>query len=69
MIRDLKSLYTAVVDNKVVFFETNLKFFIEKLNEVEPTARNYQYHYREFKKTDLIIFENEGKKYFLQKLL
>lgn len=69
MIRDLKSLYTAIVDNGVVFFETNLKLFVEKLNEAEPTSRNYQYYYREFQKTDKLTFENNGKKYFLQKLL
>ncbi|AWX45500.1 hypothetical protein HME9304_02520 [Flagellimonas maritima] len=69
MIRDLKQLYTAIVDNEVVFFDTNLKLFVQKLNDAEPTSRNYQYYYRGFQKTNILTFENNGKQYFLQKLL
>lgn len=70
MIRDLKSLYTVIVDNKVVLFETNLKLFIERLNKIEPESRNYDYYYREFKKLNALEFtNNQGVKYHLQKLL
>lgn len=70
MIRDLKSLYTLITDNRVVIFDTNLKSFVEKLNDFESDTRNYDYYYRELKKTQLIEFQNNsGRKYYLQKLL
>jgi hypothetical protein len=70
MIRDLKSLYTAVVDNKVVLFDTNLKLFVESLNKLEPESRNYDFYYREFKKSQHLVFQNnKGLEYHLQKLL
>lgn len=70
MIRDLKSLYTLVVNNRIVLFDTNLKLFVEKLNDMDSNTRNYDYYYRQFKKKELIEFENDnGKKYYLQKLL
>lgn len=70
MIRDLKSLYTATIDNRVVLFDTNLKSFVESLNELEQETRNYDYYYREFKKNQLIVFQNnKGLVYHLQKLL
>jgi hypothetical protein len=70
MIRDLKSLYTAIVDNKVVLFETNLRLFVEGLNKLEPDTRNYDYYYREFKKSKHLVFLSEnGLVYHLQKIL
>tara|TARA_R110000868_G_scaffold225161_2_gene477430 strand:- start:1416 stop:1628 length:213 start_codon:yes stop_codon:yes gene_type:complete len=70
MIRDLKSLYTAVVDNKVVLFDTNLKLFVKGLNKLELETRNYDYYYREFKKSQQLVFQNnKGLTYHLQKLL
>lgn len=70
MIRDLKHLYTAVSDNEVVAFNTNLKYFVESLSNIEPEARNYQYYYREFQKGSKLLFENSvGRKYVLQKVL
>jgi hypothetical protein len=70
VIRDLKSLYTLITDNRVVIFDTNLKSFVEKLNDFESDTRNYDYYYRELKKTQLIEFQNNsGRKYYLQKLL
>ncbi len=70
MIRDLKSLYVLIIDNKVVIFETNLKSFVEKLNDFDSNTKNYDHYYREFKKNKIIEFQNiSGKKYYLQKLL
>ncbi|MGB2528555.1 hypothetical protein [Flagellimonas sp. SN16] len=69
MIRDLKALYTAVVDNEVVLFETNLKLFVEKLNKMEPSSRNYQYYYRQFQKKKLLTQELGSKKYHIQELM
>lgn len=70
MIRDLKSLYVAIVDNEVVVFETNLKLFVEKLAEIEKEARNYDYYYRQFKRSDkLLLLNSDNKTYYLQKVL
>jgi len=70
MIRDLKSLYAAVLDNKVVIFDTNLKSFVQKLNDFDSNSRNYDYYYRQFKNTKFIEYQNNSdKKVYLQKLL
>lgn len=70
MIRDLKNLYIVITGGKAVLFETNLKFFIEAFNKIEPKCRNYDFYYREFKKSESIEFINaDGKSYLLQKLL
>lgn len=70
MIRDLKSLYVAIVDNKVVVFETNLKLFIEELGKIESETRNYDYYYRKFKRSNMVLLLNSDyKTYYLQKLL
>lgn len=70
MIRDLKSLYVAIVDNEVVVFETNLKLFVEELTKIESETRNYDYYYREFKKSNkVLLLNNDNKEYHLQKLL
>lgn len=70
MIRDLKTLYIAIYDNKVVFFETNLLKFINGLKLIEPNLKGYQYYNREFKKSKRLIFLTKTEKiYFLQKLL
>lgn len=70
MIRDLKSLYALILNNKVEFFDTNLKSFVEKLNDFDSNSRNYDYYYRKFKNLDYIeIVNKDGVKYHLQKLL
>ncbi len=70
MIRDLKSLYVAIKNNRVILFETNLKKFWSAFNEIEPDCRNYDYYYREFKKSNMLQYMNEKEEiYFLQKLL
>ena len=70
MIRDLKSLYVAIKDNRVILFETNLKKFWIAFNKVEPNCRNYDYFYREFKKSNMLQYLNKKEEiYFIQKLL
>lgn len=70
MTRDLKILYAAISDNKIVFFETNLSKFVDELNNRESNSRNYDYYSKQFKKNDLVEFDNKnGKKYFLQKAI
>lgn len=69
VIRDLKKLYTANVDNEVVIFATNLKSFAAALAKIEPNARNYAYYDREFKKANVLPFTGDsGKVYKLQKV-
>lgn len=69
VIRDLKNLYTANLDNEVVIFATNLKSFVDALSKIEPTCRNYAYYDREFKKKAIIVFmPNDNKVYKLQKV-
>lgn len=65
MLRDLKNLYVAIANGRVVVFDTNLKDFVAKLVAVEPSARNYDYYFREFKKAEVI----EWNGYVLQKVL
>lgn len=65
MLRDLKNLYVAIANGRVVVFDTNLKDFVGKLASVEPSARNYDYYFREFKKAEVI----EWNGYVLQKVL
>lgn len=68
MNKDVKYLYIAIIDNKVVAFDTNLKMFVEKFMQVEK-IRNYDYFYRKFKKEDLFEYNTEsGKLYTIQKL-
>lgn len=70
MIRDLKTLYVAINENKVVFFDTNLSKFITGLKLLEPNIKSYQYYNKEFKKNKTLIFVNrKNKVYFLQKVL
>lgn len=69
MNKDVKYLYIAIKDNKVVCFDTNLKNFVEKFLLVEKEARNYDYFYRKFKREDSFEVDIiDGKKYFIQKL-
>lgn len=70
MIRDLKSLYTAVKNNRVVLFETNLKKFHTAFSKIEPSCRKYDYFYRKFKKGKILEYLSEDEEiYFIQKLL
>lgn len=70
MIRDIKYLYVAIKDNKVIVSETNLKNFLIAFNKIESNCRNYDSFHREFKKSKILHFLNEKEEiYFIQKLL
>lgn len=70
MNKDLGSLYVAIVENRVIEFDTNLKKFHEKVSKAEPLCRNYDYLYREMKKSDTVKFIGAGDKvYILQKVM
>lgn len=69
MNKDVKYLYIAIKDNKVVCFDTNLKNFVEKFLLIEKEARNYDYFYRKFKKENLFEYNSDsGMIYIIQKL-
>lgn len=70
MIKEIKELYTAQTDNKVIVFSTNLKDFVISLDSVTKNLKNYMYYYREFKKTDYMEhIAADGRKFYLQKVL
>jgi len=69
MNKDVKYLYIAIKDNKVVCFDTNLKNFVEKFLIIEQEARNYDYFYRKFKKEDTFEYRTtDDKSFMMQKL-
>lgn len=70
MIRDLKTFYVAINENKVISFDTNLSKFVAGLKKIEPDVKGYQFYNKEFKKNNIIVFVNKNNKvYFLQKVL
>ena len=70
MIRDLRNLYIAIMDNKVVLFETNLVKFVCKMKKIESRTKSYSYYNKKFKAEKIILLTSEfGKVYFLQKLV
>lgn len=67
---NVKVLYAAVSENRVVAIESNLTQFCMLLKKIEPEANNYEYYYREFKKSDIVkIVTKSDKVYILQKVL
>lgn len=70
MNKELKKAFVAIKNNRVVIFDTNLKDFINKLNELEPNSRNYMYYYREFGKKKVLEYVNsKGEVYVLQQVV
>jgi hypothetical protein len=71
MIRDLKKLYVAVLDNKVILFDTNLKNFIASMKQIEPSVKSYSYYSKKFKNENTVgINDNKNvKTYWLQQLV
>jgi hypothetical protein len=70
MIRDLKSFYVVIHDNKVICCGTNLSKFISLFKEIEPEIEGYHYFLKEFKNKNRLVFINKSDKiYFLQKVI
>lgn len=69
MMRDLTKLYVAILDNKVICFETNLKDFQKELDKIIPKCRNYDFFYREFKKNKSFLYADNGKDIHMQQLV
>lgn len=70
MNKELKRAFVAIKNNRVVVFDTNLKDFVTKLNELEPNSRNYMYYYRGFEKQKVLEYVNsDGEIYVLQQVV
>lgn len=69
MNKALRQLYVAMVDNKVVAYGTNLSAFVKELEAIEPNIRNRAYFDREFDKSNIVTWTNDGGcVYTLQKV-
>ena len=69
MIKELKNIYLAVVDNRVICFDTNLKgFFIRFCELVEGVPLKYDSLYSRFKKADSFNMTINDIVYYLQKI-
>ena len=64
MNKRITSLYTIVLNNKVIAFG-NLKDIHITFKNVYPEARNYMFYYRKFKKEPYFVWEN----YHFQQLI
>lgn len=66
MNKHVNQLILAILDNKVIYADTNLKSFTNKFLELEPDFWNYYKLYHKFKKENLLVFQSGEKKYFIQ---
>lgn len=70
MLRDLNKLYVAIIENKVVCYETNLKDFHVKLATIAEGCRNYDFFYRKFRNNKNFEYVDEsGKMFYLQQVI
>jgi hypothetical protein len=68
MNKHINQLITAILDNRIIYADTNLKSFQSKFSELEPSFYNYFKLYHRLKKESIIVFEVDDKKYFIQLL-
>lgn len=66
MNKHINQLITAVLNNRVVYADTNLKNFRDKFAELEPSFWKYHKLYSKLKNIDIIEFDVDDKKYFIQ---
>lgn len=52
MNKNITSFYIVNKDNQTIAFGSNLKGFYTMFKKIYPEARNYQFYYREFQKSD-----------------
>ena len=65
----ITSLYIVIQKNKTVSFDTNLKYFVSNFLLIEPTARNYDWFYRQFKKSRQFTCVINNKEYHFERLV
>lgn len=61
MNKNITSFFVANKGNVTIAFESNLADFVKVFQNIEPKARNYQYYYREFQKSQ--SFDWQGYKF------
>jgi len=66
---NLKAFYVAIINNEVFCYETNLTKFVSVFIKKNPTARNYDWFYRQFKKSSYFHHNVDGKCYYFQKVV
>ena len=62
----LTLLYVVIKDNSVIAFETNLKGFVELINDLIPGTGSYGHFERRFKKDVAFKQEINGETYHFQ---
>lgn len=63
MNKNITAFFVVNKNNVTVAFESNLSDFVEMFQKIEPTARNYMFYYRQFKKSKSFTI---GKYHFQQ---
>jgi hypothetical protein len=69
MNKHLVAIFIAILDNKVVYHETNALAFHAAILKDEKELLSYQRLLRLFSKNDYFTLELSGKQYFFQKLV
>lgn len=52
MNENIKTFYVTNRNNETIAYGSNITDLYRRFSKVYPEARNYQYYYREFKKSD-----------------
>ncbi len=65
MNKNISSFFVVNKNNITVAFESNLSDFIKEFRNIEPSARNYQYYYRQFQKSSSF----QWNEYYFQQLV
>lgn len=68
MLQGLKALYIVILGGEAILFETNLRSFVRKFEDIEPYSRNFDYFYRRFRKERIFKLSVNDKEYIFQKL-
>lgn len=69
MNKHIVAVFIAILDNKVVFHETNAFAFHKAVKKKEKEILSYQRLLRLFIKNDYFPIELSGKTYYFQKLV
>tara|TARA_B100001059_G_C17790381_1_gene559767 strand:- start:910 stop:1140 length:231 start_codon:yes stop_codon:yes gene_type:complete len=70
MNKRFSKFYVAILDNRVVVFNTNLANFIVELRGIEPGINSLSYYDKRFRKEEIMYYTSRlGKTYTIQKLI
>ena len=66
----ITKLYVAILENRVIFIDTNLSSFITQMKAIEHGMSSLSYYDKRFKNEDIIYYASRfGKTYTLQKII